>query len=407
MSSDSHSYTARFVFPVVGPPITNGVVVVRGTQIEAVEPPGRVADVDFGDAAIIPGLVNAHTHLDLSGARGRIPPTDPAHFTDWLRCVIAYRRSRTPEQVQADIRAGLAESLRYGTALIGDITAVGASWESVVQSHLRAVLFWEVIGFREERYQPILSEIGIKTGQTWDPDVPPATFPETQFCRWSVSPHAPYSVNHEYARGQFFLGHAAMHLAESPGELELLASKSGPFVELLKDLGVWQPAALSFGLLDFFESHPRAAPPAMYIHCNYLPPTAPLHSHQSIVYCPRTHAAFGHPPHPFREFRRRGVRVCLGTDSLASNPDLDILAEARFVRQRYPDFPGDELLRMVTREGAEALGWSDETGSLEPGKSADFVAVPLPDAEAADPHELLFAEHPGERITVFRGERRG
>ena len=126
----------------------------------------------------------------------------------------------------------------------------------------------------------------------------------------------------------------------------------------------------------------------------------------SIVYCPRTHAAFRHPPHPFREFLARGVRVCLGTDSLASNPDLDILAEARFVRSRYPDFPGDQLLRMVTLAGAEALGWADECGSLEAGKSADLVAVPLPDCDEADPHELLLGEDAGERRTMFRGQWR-
>ena len=100
------------------------------------------------------------------------------------------------------------------------------------------------------------------------------------------------------------------------------------------------------------------------------------------------------------------MRVCLGTDSLASNPDLDILAEARFVRARYPDFPGDQLLRMVTLSGAEALGWADEAGGLTAGKSADFVVVPLPDADAPDPHALLLADHPGERRTLFRGEFR-
>jgi cytosine/adenosine deaminase-related metal-dependent hydrolase len=163
---------------------------------------------------------------------------------------------------------------------------------------------------------------------------------------------------------------------------------------------------LPLGLLDFFVTIPTSAPPILYIHCNYLPPDAPLAPVHSIVYCPRTHAAFGHPPHPFREFLARGVRVCLGTDSLASNPDLDILAEARFVRGRYPDFPGDQLLRMVTLSGAEALGWADECGSLEAGKSADFVAVPLPDADATDPHELLLADHPGERRTMFRGQWR-
>jgi cytosine/adenosine deaminase-related metal-dependent hydrolase len=121
------------------------------------------------------------------------------------------------------------------------------------------------------------------------------------------------------------------------------------------------------------------------------------------VYCPRTHAAFGHPRHPVADFLARGVRVCLGTDSLASNPDLDPLAEARFLHARRPDLPDDAVLRMATLAGAEALGWADETGSLEPGKSADAVAVPLPDRDAADPYELLFSDHPGERQTLFRG----
>ena len=98
---------------MAGPPLDRGTVTVRGDKIEAVEPHGtRTPDEDLGNVAIIPGLVNAHTHLDLSGARGLIPPTDPDHFTDWLRGVIAYRRSRSPDEVQADIRAGLAECLR-------------------------------------------------------------------------------------------------------------------------------------------------------------------------------------------------------------------------------------------------------------------------------------------------------
>src|SRR5205814_8406147 len=120
----------------------------------------------------------------------------------------------------------------------------------------------------------------------------------------------------------------------------------------------------------------------------------------TLVYCPRTTAAFGHPPHPFREFLQRGVRVALGTDSLASNPDLDLLAEMRFVHQRHPDFPGDALLRMGTLSGAEALGWADETGSLTPGKSADLVVVPLPDIDG-DPYQLLFESPQPVARTMF------
>ncbi|MBM3980022.1 MAG: amidohydrolase family protein [Planctomycetes bacterium] len=400
----SQSFTARWVFPVSGPPLANACVTVRGDRIEAVEPRGtRAADEDLGNVALIPGLVNPHTHLDLSGARGLIPPTDPDHFTDWLRGVIAYRRARSAEQTQTDISTGLTECLRFGTTLIGDIAAEGASYPAISQAATRAVLFWEVIGLSEARYQSVLDEFGLKAGLSWASDAPPALYPATPYCRWATSPHAPYSANHNSARAQLFMGNAAIHFAESPAEIELLTSKGGSFVDFLKELGVWEPTAFTAGVRDFFAAWPQCAPPVLYVHCNYLPPDSPLAPPHTIVYCPRTHAAFGHPAHPFREFLSRGVRVCLGTDGLASNPDLDVLAEARFVRGRYPDFPGDQLLRMVTLSGAEALGWADECGSLEPGKSADLVAVPLPDTDASDPHELLLADHPGARRTMFRG----
>ena len=397
MSAEPHSYTARWVFPVAGPPLPNGVVVVRGDRIEAVEPAGRVADVDFGNAALIPGLVNAHTHLDLSGARGLIPPTDPDHFTDWLRGVIAYRRSRSPGQVQADIRAGLAECLRYGTTLIGDIASEGASWDALANAMTRAVVFREGIGLLPARARPASIEL---LGWSRQREATPTTRP-------GVSPHAPYSVSWSLMQSACCLARpVAVHWLEVPAERELIDHHTGPFVTFLQELNV-------LDVRELIQSHKYTlahgglhAPHLLLVHANYQSPEALWRPNVSVAYCPRTHASFGHPPHPFREFRSRGVRVCLGTDGLASNPDLDLLAEARLVHRRHPDFPGDELLRMATLAGAEALGWADETGSLEAGKSADFVAVPLPDVDAADPHALLFADHPGDRVTVFRGERR-
>ena len=144
------------------------------------------------------------------------------------------------------------------------------------------------------------------------------------------------------------------------------------------------------------------ASPLLYVHGNYLRPDAPLPKNASIIYCPRTHAAFGHPPHPFRDFLARGVRVAIGTDSLASNPDLDVLAEIRFLHRLYPDVPGAVLLRMATLSGAEALGWADETGSLAPGKSADLVVVPLA-GDDADPYRLLLGADAAVRRVLFRG----
>jgi cytosine/adenosine deaminase-related metal-dependent hydrolase len=381
---------------VSGPPLLNGTVTVRGDRIEVVQPASeRTADENLGNAAIIPGLVNPHTHLDLSGARGLIAPTDPDNFTDWLRGVIAYRRSRTTEQTQADIRAGLSECQRHGTTLIGDIASEGASWDALAATRVRAVVFREMIGLSEER-----AKASGAAAWAWYQAHPAITT-----CRAAFSPHAPYSARVSLLRAGAEPAYTtAIHLAESAAEVELIESRAGPFVPFLQQLGAWNESGL-LKRIDSAITWNRMSGRALFVHCNHLPLTAAryFHGDMSIVYCPRTHAAFGHPPHPFREFLARGVRVCLGTDSLASNPDLDILAEARFVRSRYPDFPGEQFLRMVTLSGAEALGWADECGSLEAGKSADFVVVPLPDADAPDPHELLLADHAGERRTMFRG----
>src|SRR5262249_26751506 len=160
------------------------------------------------------------------------------------------------------------------------------------------------------------------------------------------------------------------------------------FVPFLSELGVWDPDGLAPSW-DWIVWKASRSPAALFAHGNYLPPQTRLPPNATVVFCPRTHAAFGHPPHPFRELMANGVRIGLGTDSLASNPDLDVLAEARFIHERYPDVPGEQLLRMATLNGAEALGFGRITGSLEVGKSADLVVVELSGCDDAGPFDLL------------------
>ncbi|HEX4590130.1 MAG TPA: amidohydrolase family protein [Gemmataceae bacterium] len=389
--ADEFTLTARWVFPVTSTPLEGGLVTVRGDRIAAVEPHGsRKADIDLGTVAIVPGFVNAHTHLDLTGARGKTPPT--TDFVGWLRQVIEYRRTRTAEDVRADIGDGIAECTQAGTTLVGDISGDGSSWEPLSRSPLRAVVYRELIGLTENRLLQAKSVCA-----DWR-----AQHRKTATCRPGLSPHAPYSV---HASIILMAAASAMpfciHLAETADEATLLELHGGPFVEFLKEMGVWNPDGL-IPSHDYLLKRTRRAVFPVYAHGNYLRPDAAFLANGSVVYCPHTHAAFGHAPHPFRAFVARGVRVALGTDSLASNPDLSILAEARFVRSRYPA-PGDALLRMATLSGAEALGWARETGSLEPGKSADFAVVALPDHDAADPHELLFESELPVVATWFRG----
>jgi cytosine/adenosine deaminase-related metal-dependent hydrolase len=390
------SLTARWIIPVDGLPLEHGTITIHGETIVAVEPQGqRTADKDLGNVAILPGFVNAHTHLDLTGLRGKCPPNPD--FTGWLRNVIQHRRSQTPEQIDADILAGSIESLQCGTTLLGDIAAQGRSWPILRERPGRTVVFYELLGLPLARAQEALDAA---TG--WLQHCQP-----TADCRPGLSPHAPYSVR------DWLFGQAAnlasqqrlpltTHLGETGAEYEVLQERRGPLATFLSDLGVWDPDGLvSFPEEVCFIYHDRTLP-RLFAHANYADATLLALTQSSVVYCPRTHAAFGHPPHPFREFLSRGTLVALGTDSLASNPDLDILAEARFVHERYPDVPGATLLRMATLRGAQALGWADETGSLTPDKSADLVVLPLPD-EGADPHALVLQSSQKVQAVLWRG----
>jgi aminodeoxyfutalosine deaminase len=391
------SLTARWVFPVDGPPLERGCIAIQGDGIVAVEAHGRRrADVDLGNVAVLPGFVNAHTHLDLTGLRGLAPPS--ADFTAWLRTVIGHRRERTSAQVKVDVRTGLAESLACGTTLLGDIAGMGLSWPALAKAPLRSVVFYELLGLPRDR-----------AAEAWDAALPWLEgHPATATCRPGLSPHAPYSVRAALFRAAAELAHRhglplAIHLAETKDELTLLQSHDGPFVAFLTSLGVWKPQGLVGSAEEVIDLNGEV-PRVLFAHGNYLNPAAPVPSGGSIVYCPRTHAAFGHAPHPFRHFLARGVRVALGTDSLASNPDLSVLNEARFLHQQHPDVPGSVLLRMATLAGAEALGWHDETGSLTPGKSADLVVLPLPPDDAADPHRLVFASNLPVQAVLCRGQ---
>jgi cytosine/adenosine deaminase-related metal-dependent hydrolase len=398
MRPEPYTLTARWIFPVAQAPLARGTITLQGDRILGVDAAGtRTADTDLGNVAILPGLVNAHTHLDLSDALGQCPPT--ADFTAWLRAVVAHRRRQSPEDAARAIDRGLAECLRYGTTLVGDIAAGGMSWEQLAQAPLRAVVFYEMLGLSAER-----SRATFARATQWL-----ASHRQLETCVDGVSPHAPYSVSAElfgdvarYTRDEIRWRdlRVAIHLAESVAELLLLQDKSGPFVDFLADLGAWDPERLVPNPQHVLNYRFRSG--ALFIHGNYLSPATKLPGF--LIYCPRTHAAFGHPPHPFREFMGNGTPVALGTDSLASNPDLDILAEARFIHEQYPGFPGATVLHMATLSGATALGYHHETGSLANEKSADLVILPLPNEHAADPHRLVLESTLAISAVMFRGQ---
>ncbi len=393
---------ARWVFPVSGEPIPDAAVTIEGGRIAAVGKPAPGAPVeDLGNVAILPGLVNAHTHLEFSDLAMPLGRPGMA-LVDWIREVIAFRRDSARNALGA-VRRGLEESLRCGTTTLGEIAQPNWSSEPFVEAGLRAVIFLELIAPTPDRAEAAMDSALRHLDAA---GLSGALHP-------GLSPHAPYSVHPTLLRRVIDLSRVrrapvAFHLAESHDELEFLRWGSGTLRDLLRDLRITDALAFWQGRpLDcLFELAPVHR--ALVIHGNYLDDeeiafVARHRGDMSIVYCPRTHAYFGHKTYPLETMLAAGATVALGTDSRASSPDLSVLGEMRFVAKRHPYVPLSTVLRMGTLNGARALGLDVEVGSLEPGKWADLAIVALPNRDAPDPHELLFHSDTQVVVTLVKG----
>ena len=323
---------------------------------------------------LIPGLVNAHVHLELSS---HTPGPRPKSFTDWLLRLIP-RRPISQEEMKATTEAAITEGvrqcLRFGVTTVGDISRLCQITRPLLKnSPLRVVSFGEVLAMAQRR---ALLEERLATAAN--------STEQSDSLRIGISPHAPYSVEADgYRRCLQVAREQSMplttHLAESPDEAEFLASHSGPFRELWQQIGGWDDnvptfgggpirLAQSLGLLDY---------PTLLAHVNYCDDDELAilsRGIASVVYCPRTHAYSGHPPHRWRDMLAAGINVAVGTDSTASSPDLNLVDDLRLLHQIAPDVPAELLWEMVTIRGAQALGLDQQVGTLTPGKAADIVA---------------------------------
>ncbi|MGA2064642.1 MAG: amidohydrolase family protein [Thermoguttaceae bacterium] len=407
--ASSRTLRARWVFPVTSPPIRDGVVVISGGRIAAVGPArGEPAD-DLGHVAVLPGLVNAHTHLDLSGLAAPLGPPGQG-LTDWIRRVIDYRRQAGPA-IREGFRLGLAESLGLGTTTLADVAQPDWPSEALADSPCDATVFLELIAPRMERVAAAMesarNHLQAGSSAIAKPQAAPTPW------RAGLSPHAPYSVHPELLRQAVALSAShhvplAMHLAESREEIEWLRTGGGPLAALLESLGAWDPTAIQPGRspLDYLRTLARADR-VLVIHGNHLEDAeigflAGHRERMAVVYCPRTHAWFGHRPYPLEKLLAAGAAVALGTDSRASAPDLSLLAEIRGVARRHPSVPPQVVIALGTLGGARALGLAD-AGSLDPGCWANLAVVALPEREAADPHELIVNEDGPVVRTCLRG----
>lgn len=415
---------ARWLFPVEGDPVANACIDFRHGEILSIGPrEGRMIDLDFGNAAITPGFVNAHCHLELA-------PLDHDHWKltdtpedelEWLRRVVKQRWMTDPESYAENAGIHCHELIRSGTTLVADITTAGASGPALVDAPIRSVIFAEVIGLKRMRALT-MNEAAWAWINTVDPALKRDRPADGSFRqRIGISPHAPYStagwLYHQSVTSGLPL---TTHLAEMPSEEELLRDGTGPLRTFLDDLGAWPDddewAPLGPTPLDYIRHRELRNADWLLAHCNYLsdqdlwqlsPAALKNDQRVAVAYCPRTSHRFGHSKNPYRKLLERGTIVCLGTDSRASSPSLALLDEMRFLHKIDPDLPPRLILAMATLFGAWALRAENFTGSLKPGKKADFAVVPLPDstlADGEDPARLILESSQGVAATWLEGE---
>jgi cytosine/adenosine deaminase-related metal-dependent hydrolase len=375
---------ARILLPISSPPIADGAVLICGNRVAA---PGRWRDLshaaagpaaDLGDVILMPGLVNAHCHLDYTDMAGQAAPKQ---FPDWIKGLIARKAAASyADYAQAWLR-GAAMLVRTGVTTVGDIEAVPELLPEVWSSTpLRVASFLEMTCVRS-RQDPaaIVREAAAKIA---------SLRPERGFA--GLSPHALYSTTPDLLRvsAETAARHGwrlTMHVAESIDEFEMCAHCRGPMFDWLKnqrdmsDCGHGTPVEQirRCGLLG--ERF-------LAIHANYLEPAdieALAQSLSSVVHCPRSHAYFRHQPFLYDALAAGGVNVCLGTDSLASvaparppGPELSLFTEMQTFAKTNPGVAPSDILRLATINGARALGLEGSVGELAQNSFADLITIP-------------------------------
>jgi cytosine/adenosine deaminase-related metal-dependent hydrolase len=368
------------------PIIRDGAMVISHGRIAAVGPSAELTRSypgahchDFDEALILPGLVNPHTHLEQSTCAAGDSPS--GSFGDWILS-LKTRAGRGADEAPDDLHAratreGIEQCLRFGVTTIGDISQQMQITRPILRdSPLRCVSYGEVLGLgaRQWRYDELL------------PRAIDHSF-ESEKLRIGLTPHAPYTVDVRGYRRCLEIARQskmplATHLAETPAEQEFMEHHTGDIRRVYNYLGEWSDDVETFNgsPIDFATSIGLLDYPTLLAHVNYcndIEMELLADSQASVVYCPRTHAYFGHPPHRWREMLARGINVAVGTDSCASSPDLNILDDLRLLRKLALHVPAHELFQLVTIRAARALGLEKQVGSLTVGKRADFAVFGL------------------------------
>jgi aminodeoxyfutalosine deaminase len=386
-------YRADWILPIASEPLPNTWVALDRGRIVALGRPhdgGGPEVVDLGRSVVMPGLVNAHTHLELSFLRGAVAPSN--RFIDWVRRLIVRRRElgdpRDPRILDA-ARKGIREARSAGTALIGDVSNSLVTVPLLREAAMPAALFHEL--FRFDEADPV-GRVQRARQQLDALNEPPDV-------RTALAAHAPYSVppllfraiRADLDRHPFSV--SSVHLAESPEEVQFLRTGEGGWRELLQEMGTWSsgwkpPGTSPVAYLADAGFLDRRVLVVHGVQCTPADLSRLAALGSTLVACPRSNRHVGVGSPPLDAFYRSGVRVAFGTDSLASVQDLNMFGELAEARRIAPAVPARTLIESATLTGAAALGFDGEVGSIEPGKRAALLCVSLP-AGVGDVEEYL------------------
>jgi aminodeoxyfutalosine deaminase len=404
---------AAWVCPVARPPLRDAWVHVANNQVTAVgqgAAPAADRSQDLGAAIVLPGLVNAHAHLELSWLRGRVPPGP-----DFLTWVGRLMRARTSFESSADpvamaaVRDAVAEMRASGTVAVGDIANALITPAVLADTGMPGVVFHELMGFRDADGQAAVAASRAQRRQLASADV-----------RVVAAPHAPFSVSPELfgaIRDDVQLSSrplTSVHVAESPEEVQLLRDGTGPWRERLEALGVWRRdwVAPGRGPGDYLCDLGVIAAGTLVVHGVQLTDaelTRVAECGATLVTCPRSNSWVGVGAPPVARFFAAGGGIAVGTDSLASTPDLNLFSELAELHRLAPEVAPSRLIAAATRGGAAALQLDGRLGVIAPGADARLIAVAAPGG-TADPEAVLVqgvtpdrVEWVGAKVTAGAG----
>ncbi len=368
--------TADWVVPVGRPPIRDGGVLIRSGKIQKVGSASEIAREypdarlhEFPECAVIPGLVNAHTHLGLTVLADLVPPTD---FADWLTRVVPAIKSLTQDDLAASATLGALECLRSGVTVVGDIVYGPEAAAAAADAGLGGAFFWEVLGIGRSELPEFLAEreFPARNPEAWSGRV-----------RCGLSPHSIYSSGPDLIRAVHEAATIAgtpfaMHVAESVAEEQLAARGNGPLERVARRLalGYRTPRSTPVAYLDRLG----ALAGTIAVHCasvSRFDIQKLARRVRGVVLCPRSNAYLQNGPAPVADLDEAGIRMAVGTDSSASNADLDLFAEVRALRKLHPAIGHIRALEIMTTEGASVLGLEKTFGRLAEGMLADVVAI--------------------------------